>query len=240
MNDRSTMLQAIRRSLDTNRSWLEHQVALHGGDAPAGPFQPSALTPVEQFKAELEALQGHVHLCADPGEACEKVRDLLVAHEVADVLHWDWGAIPLPGLADVIEELGIRSANGDVLGRPDRVERIRALEPVPFCISGADAAIAESGTLVVVSGPGRGRLASLLPPVHLAILPAEWIVRSLPDAFALLATRFGADVVQRHSNITLITGPSRTADIEQSLTLGVHGPKEIHVVVVGVPSAEGA
>ncbi len=65
-------------------------------------------------------------------------------------------------------------------------------------------------------------------------------MRSLPDAFALLATRFGADVVQRHSNITLITGPSRTADIEQSLTLGVHWPKEIHVVVVGAPPTEGA
>jgi L-lactate dehydrogenase complex protein LldG len=233
MSDRTTILAQIRRSLEANRARLEHEVALHGGEPPAGPFMPATLAPVEQFKAELEALQGHVHLCADPEAALVKVRDLLVAHDVHELLHWDWEAIPLPGLADVVRDLGIRSANGTVLRQPDRAERIRALEPVPFCISGADAAIAESGTLAVISGPGRNRLASLLPPVHLAILPAEVIVRSLPDAFALLAARWGDDVVQRHSNITLITGPSRTADIEQSLTLGVHGPKEIHVVVVG-------
>ena len=240
MSDRATLLQAVRRSLEINRALLEHEVTLHGGDAPAGPFQPTTLPPVEQFIAELEALQGHVHRCARPEDALLKVRDLLVAQEVTELLHWDWAAIPLPGLGDVVQDLGIRSADGNVLGHPARGDRVRALEPVPFCISGADAAIAESGSLVVVSGPGRGRMASLLPPVHLAILPAEWIVRSLPDAFALLAARFGGDVVQRHSNITVITGPSRTADIEQSLTLGVHGPKEIHVVVVGASSPEQA
>jgi L-lactate dehydrogenase complex protein LldG len=130
--------------------------------------------------------------------------------------------------------LGIPSAEGHLAGTSDRAERLQALEPAPICISGADAAIAESGTLLVMSGPGRGRLASLLPPIHIAILPVDCIVRSLPDAFALIAERWGPDVVHERANITLISGPSRTADIEQSLTLGVHGPKEIHVVIVGV------
>ena len=238
MGDREAILGRIRRSLDVNREMLEREATAHGyGDLhPAGPFEPSELTPVEQFTRELEALQGHVHLCAGPEQALAKVRDLLVSHEVDSALHWDWNEIPLPGLQGVFEELGIRSAEGRFLGAEDRAARVQALEPVPICISGADAAIAESGTLVVMSGAGRGRLASLLPPIHLAILPADHIVRTLPNAFALLEAEWGEGVVRERSNITLITGPSRTADIEQSLTLGVHGPKEIHVVVVG---AEG-
>jgi L-lactate dehydrogenase complex protein LldG len=66
------------------------------------------------------------------------------------------------------------------------------------------------------------------------------IVRSLPDAFRLLAARWGDDLMRRHSNVTLISGPSRTGDIEQTLTLGVHGPKEVHVVVIGAPSGKSA
>lgn len=236
MSDRAAILAQIRRSLHTRRAWLEHEVALHGGEHPTGPFMPATLPPIEQFKVELEALQGHVHLCTGPEQALAKVCSLLLAHEVQEVLHWDWETIALPGLGELVQDLGIRSANGNVLGQPDRVQRIRALDPVLVCISGADVAIAESGTLAVVSGKGRGRLASLLAPVHLAILPAEAIVRSLPDAFKLLAARWGDDVLRRHSNLTLISGPSRTGDIEQTLTLGVHGPKELHVVVVGARS----
>ena len=235
MSDRDAILGGIRQSLEVNRAMLEREAADHGyGEShPAGPFMPADLTPVAQFTAELEALHGHVHLCAGPREALEKVRSLLVSHEVESVLHWDWQEIPLPGIGHVVQELGIQSATGQLLGAPDRSTRLQALDPVPICISGADAGIAESGTLVVMSGPGRGRLASLLPPIHLAILPADHIVRTLPNAFALLEAEWGSDVVRDRSNITLITGPSRTADIEQSLTLGVHGPKEIHVVIVG-------
>jgi L-lactate dehydrogenase complex protein LldG len=68
--------------------------------------------------------------------------------------------------------------------------------------------------------------------MHIALLPATRIVRTLPDAFALLQTQFGAGLFGERSNITLITGPSRTADIELSLTLGVHGPREVHAVVI--------
>ena len=233
MSDRDAILSRIRRSLDHNRPMLEREAALHTEPHPAGPFLRSALTPIEQFTVELEALQGHVHTCDSPEAALHKVRDLLVSHEIDCVLHWDWDQLGLPGIADVLAELGIPSAESHLMGVADRVERLQALEPVPLCLSGVDAAIAESGTLLVLSGPGRGRLASLLPPIHIAILPADRIVRSLPDAFGLLAARYGSAFVQERSNITLISGPSRTADIEQSLTLGVHGPKELHVVIVG-------
>ena len=236
MSDRDIVLGRIRRSLEVNRQMLEREAALHGGDDPhpTGPFLPGELTPVVQFQKELEALSGHVHVCAGPGEALARVRDLLASHEVDSAVHWDPSELPLEGVDRVLHELGISSADARLLGADDRATRLQALEPVPLCLSGADAAIAESGSIVVLSGPGRPRMASLIAPIHIAILRADRIVRTLPEAFALLYSQWGPEVVHERSNITIISGPSRSADIEQSLTIGVHGPKEIQVVVVNV------
>ena len=93
-------------------------------------------------------------------------------------------------------------------------------------VSNAQAAIAETGTLVLDSACERHRLVSLVPPVHIAIVNASAIVETLSEALTLL---------QRDKEIspaiTFITGPSRTADIELTLTIGVHGPQELYVIV---------
>ena len=94
-------------------------------------------------------------------------------------------------------------------------------------LSGAVAALAETGTLVVQSGPGQSRLATLLPPVHIALLPTD---RLLPDLFAWTQARQPTPP----ANTTLISGPSKTADIEQTLSIGVHGPKRFIIVLVNV------
>ncbi len=93
-------------------------------------------------------------------------------------------------------------------------------------MTGAHAAIAENGAVVLVSGPGRGRLASLLPPVHVAIVPE----RRLRPTFAALV-REEPRLLDSGSNVVLIAGPSRTADIEMTLSHGVHGPRHIHVIL---------
>ena len=93
-------------------------------------------------------------------------------------------------------------------------------------ISGADAALAETGTIVLRSGSGRSRLATLLPPVHLALVPVE---RLQPDLFTWTAARKG----RFPAGVTLVSGPSKTADIEQTLAIGVHGPKRFVVVLYG-------
>lgn len=100
-------------------------------------------------------------------------------------------------------------------------------------ISGANIAIADSGTLVIVSNEGNGRLVTTLPPVHIALLGIEKIVPSLEDATAILQVLPRSGTGQKiTSYVSFVTGPSRSADIELTLTVGVHGPKELHIVLL--------
>ena len=87
--------------------------------------------------------------------------------------------------------------------------------------------IAETGTLVLTSGDERHRLTSLVPPIHIALLPASSIVATMPSVLERLRQS-----ENHHQAVTFITGPSRTADIELTLVVGVHGPKELHVVIL--------
>lgn len=100
-------------------------------------------------------------------------------------------------------------------------------------ISGANAAIAETGTLMIVSNEGNGRLVTTLPPVHIALLGVEKIVPTMADATAILDVLPRSGTGQKiTSYVSFITGPSRTADIELALAMGVHGPKEVHIVLL--------
>ncbi len=89
-------------------------------------------------------------------------------------------------------------------------------------VTTADLAVAETGSLLIATGPGRPRLLSLCPPVHVVVLPKERIVGTLEEAFARLSDRTSV----------IITGPSRTADIECALVRGVHGPGDLVVVPI--------
>jgi L-lactate utilization protein LutC len=91
-------------------------------------------------------------------------------------------------------------------------------------LSGADAALAETGSVVVSSGPGRSRLATLLPPVHVALVSTAQLAT---DIFTWTAARQKT----RPASATVITGPSKTADIEQVLAIGVHGPGRFVVIL---------
>ena len=100
-------------------------------------------------------------------------------------------------------------------------------------ISGANAAIADTGTLMIVSNEGNGRLVTTLPPVHIALLGVEKIVPTMADATAILDVLPRSGTGQKiTSYVSFITGPSRSADIELALSIGVHGPKEVHIVLL--------
>ena len=96
------------------------------------------------------------------------------------------------------------------------------------------AGIAETGSLLVASGPRRPQLAHFLPETHIAVLPVDRIVGSYEEGYALVrdeAARTHNGVLPRA--ITLITGPSRTSDIERTLQIGVHGPRRLHIILTG-------
>ncbi|WP_019141616.1 LutC/YkgG family protein [Noviherbaspirillum massiliense] len=95
-------------------------------------------------------------------------------------------------------------------------------------ITGAFCAVAETGTLMMLSGPDTYASATLLPETHIAIVPASRIVGAMEDAFALARKEKGE--LPRATNF--ISGPSRTADIEQTVVLGAHGPYRVHVIIV--------
>jgi L-lactate dehydrogenase complex protein LldG len=97
-------------------------------------------------------------------------------------------------------------------------------------LTDVQAAIAETGSLVCASGPDLRRGLSLVPPVHLAIVRRSDIVPDLIDFFAGLTGQGAAGSLP--SNMVLITGPSKTADIEGVLVTGVHGPREVHVLLI--------
>jgi L-lactate dehydrogenase complex protein LldG len=95
-------------------------------------------------------------------------------------------------------------------------------------ITGVFCAIAETGTLVVTSGPDTAATTSLLPETHIAVVPLSRIVPGMEEALALVMSERGA--LPRAVN--LISGPSRTGDIEQTIVLGAHGPSRVHLILV--------
>lgn len=96
-------------------------------------------------------------------------------------------------------------------------------------ITGAYCAIAETGTLAMLSGPDTPGSVSLLPETHIAVVETARVVTGMEDAWSLLRAELGSPP----RAINFISGPSRTADIEQTVTLGAHGPSRVHIVLVG-------
>lgn len=208
MNARDAILGALR--------------AARGSAAPAlPPPTPLRDVPVAEralrFTAALTAVGGVVEHCADLPAALQRARALCAAAGVRSV-----AASDAPELASLRATLGPA-----VRVLPPDAERGDLLA-ADAGITTAQWGIAETGTLVLVSNHERHRLASLLPPLHVALLPASRLLGTLDAAFAALRPADGRPVAR---TITFVTGPSRTADIELELVVGVHGPKALHVVL---------
>ena len=168
-------------------------------------------TLVEQFALELAAVAGSPHRGED---AAGVALGLLPSPSLVAVD----GDSELDALADALG-----GAGHEVLRPTDASFRDR-LPVAALGVTRCTAAIADTGTLLLVFDEARPRSTSLVPRVHLAIVHEGDLVASLPDAFARMPS-------PPPSAMTFVTGPSRSADIEQLLTLGVHGPAEVHVVL---------
>ncbi|MDX2466231.1 MAG: lactate utilization protein, partial [Acidimicrobiia bacterium] len=126
-----------------------------------------------------------------------------------------------------IDEAGYTKVDATVSHVPtERMVDNARVGNVAVGITGADWGIAASGSVVLCHGPGRARTASLLVEHHVVLLPTARLVASLHDVMSRVGW-------EDSSNIAVVTGPSRTGDIESILTIGVHGPRHVHVILIG-------
>ncbi|MDH7513721.1 MAG: LUD domain-containing protein [Clostridiales bacterium] len=124
-------------------------------------------------------------------------------------------------------------ADSQEIVRVARQEMRRHFTQADIGISGANLAIAESGTLVIVSNEGNARLVTSLPPVHVALVTTEKFVETMEEAATLIKALVIASSGRKlTSYITFITGPSATTDIEKEHIIGVHGPREVHIIIL--------
>ena len=175
---------------------------------------------IEQFKTELTRIGGHLFQAANFAAASQYVGQLAVAAGAKRVVGWD---------APLIEKIALEKFGVEfLLDRAGESDFVKTAIGSDVGITTVDYALADTGTLVLISGQGRARAASLLPPVHVALVETRQIIAGLDDLFGLLAENDG----ELASAVTFITGPSRTADIELTLVVGVHGPQQLHVCLL--------
>jgi L-lactate dehydrogenase complex protein LldG len=184
------------------------------------PAQPVASNLIELFQQNLEAVDGHCIIAHSKGEIAGALTQIISALQKTKLRAQRIAISDAPELERLmhmtdleIEELGITPNASDIFG-------------FDVGITSAQAAIAETGTLVLDSAHERHRLVSLVPPVHIAIVDASTIYATLGETLAMLQN--GKELSPA---VTFITGPSRTADIELTLTIGVHGPQELYVII---------
>ena len=195
---------------------------------------PEAL---ERFRVEFERVAGVFHRVPDLGRGARRDRHHCPRMRREEPGHLGSRRARLRRRArpDPRGPRGRRGARGE----EDEASRLRHREQAARAqvgVTGADLVLAETGTLILLSGSGRPRSTSLLPDVHVAVFGRDRLLESLEQVGIVLeALHADADHATSGAMINFITGPSRTADIELTLTRGVHGPKEVHAIFVEAP-----
>ena len=189
--------------------------------------EPRESRPIEdppaRFLEELETLGGHGRQVKNLEEAQEYVLALARKRCAKLLIRWDEDYLRELGVDDPLKEAGVEVALWQDL------EDVReAAARADIGLSTAEWAVAETGSLVLTSAPGRGRSVTLLPPTYVALFPAQRVLRTVSEAIEKYAGRGGLP-----ANICFHTGPSRSGDIEMSLVTGMHGPGDVHAVLVG-------
>lgn len=199
------------------------------GPAPSAnppPMAPGSLLPA--FIQEATAVGCLTHGPMPDEEAVEVVVSILREAHAHELVAWAAADLPAPGLGDALIERGFQFLDETLPSdRGGRAAQLAKLDEVDVGLTGALAGLADTGSLVLASGAGRARLAWLLPPVHVALLPVNRLYASLSEFLS-----GQPEAVAASANVAVVTGPSRTGDIEQVLTRGVHGPGTLHVVLL--------
>ena len=218
MNSRERILGAVRSALEgrapgRDPAAVEARLAAHAKGLVPARGQGDAAARIELFTAMAEEVSATVTrvatMAAVPGAIAGYLADHNlppVARLAADLDHIPWHEAPLLELAK---------------GRGEDADKVS--------ITGAFAGVAETGTVIALSGSGHPTTLNILPETHVVVLRGDQIVGAYEEAWDNL--RDSGRGTPR--TVMLITGPSRSGDIEQTLQLGAHGPKRLHLVIVG-------
>jgi L-lactate dehydrogenase complex protein LldG len=223
---RDEILESVRSALKRGPNGSTPRVRLKGASRDVveikNECERNRAQLIEQFETELQKVGARFHPATDEDSVIEYIE--LVGENRHAKTAIGWNEVPLyrADLERGLQKVGIKYLTEDSDGH-----FIHRAVSADVGISGVDYALADTGTLVLLARTGQARSISLLPPVHIAIVGAEQLLSCLDDLFPLV--RLESDLA---SAITFITGPSRTADIELTLVVGVHGPQELHVVLL--------
>lgn len=200
---------------------------------------------VAQLQHELAAVGGAVVHVPSAAEAVAYVARLAQEKSATLVVRWQSDLLDTLEVDAALQQQGVAvhattlppgatsgpAASAEAMATR-RQELRNLLARADLGLSGVDYVIAETGTLVLTAQAGQMRGVSLLPPVHVAVARTSQVIATLAD-YLLLVQATGLDLQkQLTSCVSFVTGPSRTGDIELKLTIGVHGPGELHLVLL--------
>lgn len=179
---------------------------------------------VALFRKRAQEVDAVVHGPVNHHAVPKTVTGIASGHGGNSFIAWD--ELPAAGVVSALASAGLDRVGHEV--PPDsRSEHQSGYRLLDLGVTGADAGLAESGSVVLVHGPGRPRMASLVPNVHVALLDLTRLHRTL----AHWASQH-PELVEDTANLVVVTGPSRSGDIEMELNLGVHGPRHVHIVLI--------
>jgi L-lactate dehydrogenase complex protein LldG len=231
MNPRDMFLASVRQSvIQGNRAGAIPDLPERGSVG----YQGAGADLVARFGEELRGAGGRPHVAADKESAWQAVRGVIGTKGARRILVGRGGMLDRLDLAGRLRHEGLTVTTTDSLttskGETGNSAERDAFFAADVGISNVEYLVAETGSVVVATGPDEPRSLSLLPPVHIAIADRKQLVADLFDLFDLFSP---VDCPGKHppACITLITGPSKTGDIELRLVTGVHGPGEVHVII---------
>jgi len=185
---------------------------------------------IVRFQEELERIDGEFVRCSVE-ELPYQIADFLTLIEVTRILGWGEQNLELASIAKHLQEAGIQILQPEIPQSEEgnvRYAKLAALDQAPAGLTTSLAGLADTGTVILPSGAGQSNLTSLLPRTHLVVLR----VKDIYPSFDHWIHDGGRKAITSSPQLTLISGPSRTADVEMILTLGVHGPERLVVFAI--------
>lgn len=173
---------------------------------------PSVIFPLEQtFKTQLEVINGKVFIFQSEAELFNSLKTDLLQFQSENIFCSE---------PDIIKKLGQFEIGFN--------EYSGVVKNMEAGITGCEFLVAQTGSAMVSSAQGGGRQMNIFPPLHIIIATRTQLVATLEEAYSMIQQKYAEGLP---SQIALITGPSRTADIEKTLVLGAHGPRELWVMI---------